>query len=185
MRRTVLIALGAGLLAVFVAGIDNVTMNVYPSWVFWHGRMHLIRLWCESFGRSDPHALNEIPDGEFPLSNLPRENLDVIALRELLGDDLLDPWSRPFWGKRTEGGLSVYSMGEDGVSASGGSDEDDLNSWGQTGVEFYGRKFMRNMLLQEMGQVALAWLVIFPIALWVLGGSRKGDQCPSNGSSQT
>src|SRR5688500_4992371 len=64
---------------------------------------------------------------------LPSEAEGLQAVRSYVYDDvaLRDAWDRPFTYQlcATNDGYVIYSMGKDGVSATGGNDPDDINLW--------------------------------------------------------
>ena len=64
---------------------------------------------------------------------LPSEAVGLQAVRSFLHSDLalVDAWGHPFVYKlsTTNDGRVIYSVGKDGVSASGGNDPDDINLW--------------------------------------------------------
>lgn len=64
---------------------------------------------------------------------LPSEAEGLQAVRNYVFDDvaLVDAWGQPFIYKlsATNDGRVIYSVGKDGVSATGGNDADDINLW--------------------------------------------------------
>lgn len=64
---------------------------------------------------------------------LPSEAEGLQAVRSFLENDvgLVDGWGTPFVYKlsATNDGRVIYSVGKDGVSATGGNDPDDINLW--------------------------------------------------------
>ena len=77
---------------------------------------------------------------------------------------LKDPWGSPFIYRTDERiGYGIYSAGDDGVSQSGGSDSNDINSWDteKSWRAYYDRKLRKSVL----GHSVSVW--IWPIILGV------------------
>ena len=99
-----------------------------------------IEVWSISFASDDFEACY----GVFPpetnwfaeLTASTNAVLNEKKIKFLSATGTTDPWSRDFVyrqpGKHNTPGVDVYSLGQDGKSASEGDDPDDINNWNST-----------------------------------------------------
>ena len=99
---------------------------------------------------------------------LPSEAEGLQAVRSYVFDDvaLMDAWDRPFVYRlsATNDGYVIFSMGKDGVSATGGNDPDDINLWdpAQKWQQQYHSSVVPPSLL--ISGLALSLLLLVPVA---------------------
>jgi hypothetical protein len=109
---------------------------------------------------------------------LPSEAEGLQAVRSYLYDDvaLVDVWGHPFVYRltTTNDGRVIYSVGKDGVSATGGNDPDDINLWDaehKWQAQYQSSLVPPNLVVSGL---VLSLLLLVPVALrrrWKL--SRK------------
>ena len=92
-------------------------------------------------------------------------------------EDALDLWGNPYgvraWREARPGEVMVWSMGEDGLSATRGDDPDDLNNWNAAKPWRNNPEYQESMAPRTFERwFKVVWGVV--IALWVLVGVRAG-----------
>jgi hypothetical protein len=79
-----------------------------------------------------------------------------------------DPWGRPYrvvaLAGESDERLGFYSVGRDGVSASGGNDPDDINSWTEATTRYYERESLFFSLLILLGLSAFLTPFVYTFA---------------------
>ncbi len=96
-------------------------------------------------------------------------------------ESVQDAWRREFVyrcpGFHNTNGYDLYSRGEDGVSASGGNDPDDINSWDPS--RSWRRHYLHVAQMRRIGPFAygiVAVLCLACLAWWTRLISRKGER---------
>ncbi|HEV7282691.1 MAG TPA: hypothetical protein VGN57_20970 [Pirellulaceae bacterium] len=101
-----------------------------------------------------------------------------------------DPWNRPYRcvviaDAQGADRFGFYSTGRDGVSATGGNDPDDINSWSDSKTRYYEREWWAWTLFLWTGLSAAATPVVYHFAgmlcsiLAACFGGRTKDEPPS------
>ena len=172
--ETIRIGIGSAIISVAVLLFLNFGTFVTPSYASYFATMQRAAFIVWNL-QDKPELGESIPPNAIPVSDLPDLVLSTLPFRDILGNDLIDPWGNPYFIRRLTGSefaFGIFSNGRDGITNTFGEDEDDLNSWNKKRNPYYLRMFQRSALMFEFGLFTLIFALVFGTRVSVSGVQR-------------
>jgi hypothetical protein len=129
----------------------------------------------------------KVDTGNYPTQN---QGLEALSVEIEVADSVVwggpwmervypDPWGNDyiyvFPGKNSREGFDLYTLGEDGETATAGNDPDDINNWDpESGRSYYKRtEITERTVIRRIGVLVIALLALLNFMFGVFRSRRK------------